>query len=473
MALRISKRFGALLLTVFLLLGLSSCFDDLGNLNLNISKDQKVNVVYQILDHYYYEDLPLNLKKISSLEELFNYTDPYTYIYKLDTRDIEKGEEYLGFGLTISDHPLGLLVTAINKETDIDKHIYAGDIIFKVNELNLADLSFDLKTDALKGEKGEVKEIYLKRDNKEVLVTRTLEEIPFNSVLYEKVTNEIGYIKINRFAEETGAKFLIALEALEDNLETLIIDVRDNGGGYLKAVKDILENFIVDENPYLYLYNVKANEKEPYYSPLNELKPYNIIVLVNNNSASASEVLAGTLFKYGYDVFGERTYGKDVYQAGISLNNVSDVFAKDDVLNITMGYWLLNDETRVAGGLEPTIAHIQTGVYALNYPFLIQKYNNNELIAITYQIGEANLEIYTYQYLLNMLKPFNYEKGLFDDSTKLRVEEFQAESFLEVTGILDVETQMLLIDYYRSLIKDKSYDNQLNSLISYIINNES
>lgn len=473
MGLRISKKIGVLFLTISLLFGLGSCFDDLANLNLNLSSDNKVNIVYQILDQVYYEDLPLNLTKISSLEELFKYTDPYTYIYKMDTRDIERGEEYVGLGVTISDHPLGLLVTDINKEVDIDENLYAGDVIFKVDETILKDLSFDEKTNLLKGLKGDLKNIYVKRNNEEFLIVKALDVIPFLSVTYSLIDLEIGYIRINRFAEETGEMFNEALTSLESqNIKSLIIDVRNNGGGYLTAVTKILENFIVDENPYLYLYDVKGDKKTPYYSPLEEAKEYEIVALVNKNSASASEVLAGTLYKYGYDVFGEKTYGKDVYQSGIMLNRISEIFAEDDILNVTMGYWLLNDETRVTGGLAPTIAHLQTGVYALEYPYLLQELVGNELKPVTYQKGEANLQIYTYQYLLNMLNPFAIEVGLFDQTMEDSIKQFQSLNSLEETGILDVPTQMLLIDYYRSLIKNSNYDNQLNSLIYYLNDNE-
>ncbi len=473
MGLRVSRKIGTLLLTIFLLLGLGSC-DDLGNLELNISSNNQVNIVYTVLDQLYYEDLPLNLRRITTLEQLFEYTDPYTYIYKAESRDIERGEEYVGLGVTVSDHPLGLLVTNINIELDIDKEIYVGDIIYKVNDEELNSLTFEEKTNTLKGEEGDLKKLYLKRNNTDIVITRTLGVIPFQSISYQLFANKIGYIKINRFSTDTSEKFNEALNYLEtEEISSLIIDVRDNGGGYLHAVTKILENFIVDENPYLYLYTVKSDEKVPYYSPLEEKKPYEIVALVNNNSASASEVLAGTLFKYGYDVFGEKTYGKDVFQSGIGLHQLSDIFSKDDILNLTMGYWLLNDETRVTGGLEPTIEHLQTGLKALEYPYLIQEYNKGELNAVTYYKGQANSQIRTYQYLLNNLNPFNYEAGLFGESTETVIKLYQIENSLEATGLLDVETQMKLIDYYRVLIKDSFYDSQLNNLISYLVSNES
>ncbi len=473
MVLRVSKKIGILFLSLFLLLSLSSCLDDLKLPELNLSSNGQVNVVYQVLDQVYYEELPLNLTKINTLEELFKFTDPYTYIYKDNSRDIEIGEEYYGLGITITDHNLGLLITGINDDLGVDEELYVGDIITEVNNTSIQTLEFNDKTSTLKGEKDEILALTIRRNNENIVINRKISLIPFNSITYKLLDFKIGYIKIHRFGVDTATKFKEALEGLEQTgMTTLIIDVRNNGGGYLDAVKEILECFIVDDEPYLYLNKVKDNEKTSYYSPLKELKEYNVIALVNGGSASASEVLAGTLFKYGFDVFGEKTYGKDVFQVGIALGEVSSLFEKDDILNVTMGYWLLNDETRVTGGLMPTITHVQTGLLALEYPTLMHNYQNGEYQAVVYQMGEANKQIATYQFILNTFEPFYYQPGLFELSTKNALIQFQTLNLIEVTGILDVRTQMGLISSYRTLIKDDSYDNQLKGLYNYIKENE-
>lgn len=472
MALRISKKISTFLLILISIFTLSSCsFDDFvfPNVELNVSSNEQVTVLYQILDQVYYEELPLNLRKIETIEELLSYTDPYTYIYKINTRDIEKGENYVGLGITITEHPLGLLVVDLNEFTNIDEEIYIGDIIFKVGETALNTLEYNDKTALLQGLEGDIKEIHIFRGDEEVTVTRELAEIPFKSVSHLLINN-IGYIKINRFGEDTSDMFLSSLTYLEENnIVNLIIDVRNNGGGYLDAVNDILRNFIIDENPFLYIYRVKEDRMDPFYSSNEEVKPYNISILVNENSASASEVLAGTMKKYDNLVYGERTYGKDVYQVGIDLHEVSNVFQEGDILNVTQGYWLLNDKTRVTGGLEPTIYMNQSGLLSLNYPVLNQKLNNdNSLTLVTYQKGEAHPLIVTYQYLLNSLYPFSYNLGYFNEEMEDILKIFQEEHNLLVNGILDLKTQMLLIDYYRTLIKDVTYDNQLNSLVNYL-----
>ena len=100
---------------------LSSCTVQFTNPNTNYqnrSVNPQVNEVFDILKELYYEDLPLDLTKIDTLDELLAYVDPYTYVYEADTRSIETGETYVGVGLTIQEHADGLLVTDVNPLTE-------------------------------------------------------------------------------------------------------------------------------------------------------------------------------------------------------------------------------------------------------------------------------------------------------------------------------------------------------------------
>src|SRR5690606_19610785 len=103
----------------------------------NRSVNPQVNEVFDILKELYYEDLPLDLTKIDTLDELLAYVDPYTYVYEADTRSIETGETYVGVGLTIQEHPDGLLVTSVNPLTENYYLMYVGDIITEVDSVVL------------------------------------------------------------------------------------------------------------------------------------------------------------------------------------------------------------------------------------------------------------------------------------------------------------------------------------------------
>lgn len=436
---------------------LSSCTVQFTNPNTNYqnrSVDPQVNEVYDILKQLYYEDLPLDLTKIDTLDELLTYVDPYTYVYEADTRSIETGETYVGVGLTIQEHPDGLLVTAVNPLTENYYLMYVGDIITEVNSVVLAGLKFEDKTPLLKGLLGEEKQLKIIRFNQEIQLSIHLQEVPFNSIVSKKM-GSVGYIEINRFAATTADLFSEALSELETaGIEALVIDVRDNGGGYLSAVTDILENFVYGEDEYIFLYNVKENSysaSKP--KPGVTAKPYPIVTLVNNHSASASEVLAGVLKQFNYPVFGERTFGKDVYQIGYPVKSVGENF----YLNLTGGYWMLGDKTRVTGGIVPTKYHVQTGIKGLLYPVL----------GDTYALGDANPYIETYQYIIHMSIGGNYEAGLFDADFKNMVELYQQANSLTVNGKLDEPTILSLVNVYKTESLKQELDNQLAAALLY------
>lgn len=468
------RKYISLVLTILSVIVLSSCtFNfktevinptppvDEDNTFVNRSKNKDVNYVYDILEKNYYLPLPLDLTKINDLETLLSYTDPYTYIYEVDSRSIDKDENYGGIGITISNHDDGLLITDLNFGVeDLIGLVYPGDIITKVEGVNLQGLGFEAKTVLLKGEVGTTKDVLVRRDTNLVNVTLKLIDVPFKSVVYkliEQGSSKIGYIKINRFSGETATKFEEALTNLKAlNMEKLLIDVRDNGGGYLSAVVDILRQFVYGEEPFLFIENVKSNQIDEYKPNEDAVRSsYDILMLVNGNSASASEVLAGTLRQYNYKLFGEKTYGKDVFQYGIRLSSINP----NHILNVTAGYWKLKDQSRVKGGLIPDLYNPQTGIHTYKRPIINQ----------TFKKGDSHPVLGLYQMVLATFKTSYYQEGYFDDHTEALVRHYQGlKDGLTTTGILDMATQQQLYqDYYKMMINDV-YDTQLSQALSYL-----
>lgn len=458
---RISKKTLKVLMVLFLGVFLASCeinqyFEYENHYYNNSSSSPEVNEVYQILNKYYYEKLPLDLSKIDTLDELFLYTDPYTYVYQIATSSIDQGDKYVGLGITITNHSDGLLITDLNIYTNIDDHLFVGDIITKIDGFSLETLDFEGKTILLKGSEGDTKTLRIKRLEQEDDVEVTLLEIPNPSIVGKYIDEgNIGVIKILRFEGDTYQAFNNALHSYEDKgMEKLIIDVRDNGGGYLISATEILENFVYGEDPYFYLYDVKADEYTSY-KPLKKAtrKPYEIITLINRNSASASEVLAGTLSQYGYQTFGELSYGKDLYQVVSRLNTLGDQYR----LSLTLGYWLLKDMTTVRGGIEPDIKFNETGIRMFNQPS-IQR---------TYKKGDSSANLMIFQYLISREVEGTYELGLFNQNFFEMIILYQYEHDLPLSGYLDGPTMINLITTYRNLIKTNEGDILLNEAIEY------
>ena len=417
--------------------------------------------VYSILDDYYYKDLAFELDDVDSVDQIIELLDdPYTYIYEPDTRTIELDEAYIGIGITISDIETGILVTDINLDANLTGLIYPGDIITAVNDTLLEPLSFLDKQATLKGDLNDQLNLTVLRGDQTINTLITIKEIPLNSVTFKRFENGIGYIDINRFSLATIDLFSAALTSLETQTITgLIIDVRNNGGGYLTAVVNILRHFMTGEDAFVTMHRV-YDDNYTYYYPNDDAvkKPYPITVLVDENSASASEVLAISMRENGsYPLIGQKTFGKHVYQISVNLRQQE----KDMMLNLTEGYWLSPLGNSVEGGIAPDVISLPHPLFTLDYP-IYDKTLSLEDDLTAHQALISLINIYE-----NDLE--DVETTIFNLALKEKVEAFQTNEALEVTGTLNYETILTLIDYYILLQQTETFDDQLKDAIDYLV----
>ena len=195
-----------------------------------------------------------------------------------------------------------------------------GDIIIKMNDEYLDGVSSSDFSKKLKEIQGEFKLTFL-RGEEEKNVTLSLGTIVLKSVASEVFNNEIGYISISVFANNTYDQMKNILEELENKgIKSLIIDVRSNTGGYLSSVDNILGLFL-DSTKVIYQIKDKIGTKK-YYSKGNTNKEYDIIILTNGASASASEILTAAL-KENLNALsvGKKTFGKGSAQKMHTLSN--------------------------------------------------------------------------------------------------------------------------------------------------------
>ncbi len=246
--------------------------------------------------------------------------------------------KYEGVGLEIlADGEGGILVVGIFEGSPASKSsIKAGDFILKVDgESVIGKLAEDVAAMIKKSSKDKVT-ITLDRNGKEYTETLSSGLITIKSVeqnIFQKNKDKIGYIKITMFAANTLSQFEQALKNLEkQKITSLIIDVRNNSGGYLTSVTEMLEMFM-PKNTVLYKTD-DANGTIDRLDTTEEKRDYKIVLLTNGISASASEILAVSLKeKYGAELVGNKTYGKGTVQQ--VLNTSSGGFAK-----ITTQEWL-------------------------------------------------------------------------------------------------------------------------------------
>ena len=313
--------------------------------------------VYETLMDSYYDDI--DKKKlvedaidgmVSSVGDLYtSYTDE-SGVDKFN--ELVSGE-YEGIGCTIQLQESGLRVIEVFKDSPAEKaDLRVDDYILKVDDIEITqetdvnDLSNYIKTSGdgtikmIVSRDGVEKELNLKRGKVETPVV--------SSVVYEKNGKKIGYLGISIFSSVASKQFKEKIEELEkQKIDGLVIDVRGNNGGYLTTVTDIASQLLPKDKV---IYQIeKDGKRESTKDKTNTKREYPIAILVNENSASASEVLAGVIKEsYGGFVVGTKTYGKGTVQQIKKLKDGS-------MIKYTVENWLTPDGNWIDGkGVLPT-----------------------------------------------------------------------------------------------------------------------
>lgn len=422
--------------------------------------------IYSILDQYYYKDLDFTINDVETVEDLLErLDDPYTYMYVPNTRTIELDESYYGIGITIIDDDLGLRIANVNPLANLIGKVYIGDIILEVNNTVLEALKYEEKTALLSGNLNDQFTLKIQRGDQVIDTVVSVSEIPINSVTSTVFENKIAYIDINRFAGKTGLAFRTELALIEtQNPAGLIIDVRDNGGGYLTAVVDIIAQFATGSDPLVTMHRVYDDHRTNYFgNPDNVRKTYPIVILMNGHSASASEVLAMAMRENGnYPIVGTQSFGKFVYQTTFVLSKQG----REMYFSMTEGYWYSPLGNTVEGGIVPDQIIEQTGLLSRPYPVYLQEWTlGADLTELQALIDVLNIHEDTLE--------DRFEVLTFDVDLANKISAYQTSQQLNVTGTLNYETTMQLIDAYRLLREQMQNDNQLQNTIQYLVNYES
>jgi len=282
--------------------------------------------------------------------------DPYTIFMKPDDTDKfleDISGRFEGVGMEIGIRNSTLQVIAPLEGTPADRAgLRAGDKILKVSDVSTSEITIDQAVSMIRGEKGTAALLTIFRDGwdmpKDIEIIRDTIEVP--SLKWEMLDNDIAYIKIYQFSEKTGFDFIkIATQVLGSNAKKIVLDLRNNPGGYLEIAVDIAGFFL--ERGEVVVIEDSINDKVEYLAETNPvLLNYPVVILINQGSASASEILAGALRdNRGISLIGEDSFGKGSVQ---QLENLSD----GSSLKVTVAKWLTPNGDTINGiGLEPDI----------------------------------------------------------------------------------------------------------------------
>lgn len=288
----------------------------------------------------------------AAIKGMYNYLgDPYTsYLDKDSTDNLMdrlKGE-YKGIGVEITTNESGTVVMTVFENSPAEEAgIMVGDIITKVKGVDVNGKTTSEVSNMIKSTNGNV-EIEVNRGGITKTLTLKVSTVRIKSVIKNKY-DKTGYLRIETFSNTTYKQFKENLETLEkDGIENLIVDVRNNGGGFLNSAVEIAELFVEKGKP---IYGLQTKDKkEMYKDTTKEKRDYKVMVLINGGSASASEVLVAALKEsYGATLLGTKSYGKGTVQDTSELES-------GGMIKYTTAYWLTPKGVTInEKGLTPDI----------------------------------------------------------------------------------------------------------------------
>ena len=259
--------------------------------------------------------------------------DPYSVYYdEGETKELYETTEgeYSGIGAVLSqDLDSGVItLVQIYEGSPADKAgLRDDDILTRVGEMEVTGMDLSELVTYIKGEKGTEVELTVLRGEKpqEITVTAVRDTVEALTVEYEMLEGQIGYLAVSEFDSVTSDQYEEALEALSrQGMEGLVVDLRNNPGGNLDTVCDMLD-LVLPEGTIVYMEDKEGN-RQTYSSDEEHQLDVPMAVLVNGNSASASEIYAGAIQDYGIGtIVGTKTYGKGVVQQIFDLGDGTSV----------------------------------------------------------------------------------------------------------------------------------------------------
>ena len=320
----------------------------------NLNKDSALAHfidVYADVVKGYYQDVDKEGMVSAALQGMLDYLgDDYTtYLSEAEAKELTEklSGQYEGIGIQIT----GNIIYSVFADSPAQKAgLQVGDIITSINGKEITEDNFSDITNTIKKEDGDTFHIVVLRDEEELEfdVKRTILDMPAISyAMLEDEKSKIGYLYIETFSNTIANQISKALKDLEkDGMESLIIDVRGNTGGYLTAATDV-SNLFLEEGKVIYSLETKTTTKA-YKDTTSEKREYPIVVLINGGSASSSEILAAALKdSYGATLVGTTSYGKGKVQSTKSYDDGT-------MSKVTTSKWLRpNGECIDGEGLHP------------------------------------------------------------------------------------------------------------------------
>lgn len=450
-------------------------------LNLGVKKEEKIVSKVPVIDEAY--SLIKEKSVYGTKEEVIiegalrgmanSIKDPYSTYYTEKEAALHKQSlagQRVGIGVEITEKDGRFIVVSPVKSSPAEKAgIRPFDEIVQVDDERVDGKTLGELIQLIQGEAGEEISLVLFRPSTERHIKVKLERAEINNqTVTEKVLKvddlKIGYVSISMFGEKTANEWIVATKRLiSQDVEGVIVDLRDNPGGYLHSVAAVVSSINKDGEVFAYMQNgegtMKAlktskidGEKEKY---LEKMRTIPIVVLQNEGSASASEVMAGAIQSWNRaSIIGVKSFGKGTVQETWDLQNGGE-------LKLSTNRWLTPEREWIHGkGIPADIEVQQHPLYAI------------ELIPIRGDFGEGDFsqEVAYAQKVLNGLGyQISRTDGFFDESTAEAVALYRERNHLKSGRTIDDELFESIREQVVSYKKDIEHDAQLKMGLSVMI----
>lgn len=315
---------------------------------------KKLTLLERQLKRTYYQDLDTTTLMEGALKGLFAATgDPYTeYLNQDDFQSLmdSTAGEFEGVGIVVTENESGQIevIVPIKGSPAAEAGILSRDIIVKVDGEEVTNKGLQSAVDKMRGKSGSAVTLEVLREG-ETLSFDLVREAIVSKTVHPKMIGDVGYIELNQFNEKSTEELKTALEDLKaKGMTALVLDLRNNGGGILDVCVEIIDMFI-GEGIAVYTED-KAGNRTDYHSKEGNLWDGPMTVLVNENTASASEILAGAVQDYDRGVVvGTKTFGKGVIQDVFPLRDQSGY-------KVTVAQYFTPDGRNIdKKGIEPDV----------------------------------------------------------------------------------------------------------------------
>ncbi len=378
----------------------------------------------------------------AAMHSLDDYSDFYTYSEYVEYNN-NLNRTFYGLGVSMQQAGEYVEIVDFVEENSLAEKsgFRIGDKISKVDGISVVGSSITEVRNLIVGDLGTTVILTVLRDGKEIEITGTRTAVNNTTVSGGVLEGKIGYIKIASFSSKTSAEFVEISEKLKsEGVKKVILDLRNNPGGLLSSAIEIAETIV----PRGKIVDVKYRDETmdyTYYSALDSV-PFEMVVLVNENTASSAEILASAVQDSGAGILmGEQTYGKAVIQSIYSLMNGM-------VFKLTIGQYITRNGHEIDHvGLEPDIN-------VSNYTKKIDTAGYTKFDFITpASVGSSGQNVKAAKERLAILDYYigNLGNDVYNTDLADAIRAFQRDNNLADSGVLDVPTQIEIKEVFESL----------------------